>query len=102
MKRLIYKKIAFSGKDINTYIIKLGPVNLVSAVTDKGMLACGAFNVAALDKFDYPAAVARSSSGLPILTIDDLFCGVIKEANASALKLGIKAGMPAKDALGKL
>ena len=92
-----------SSKGIRkAYPAGLGVVNLVFIVTYKGMLGCGAFNVAALDKFNYPAAVARSTSGSPIVTIDELLSGVVKEANASAIKLGIKAGIPAKNALEKL
>lgn len=92
-----------SSKGIRkAYPAGLSPVNLIFVVADKGMLACGAFNVAALDKFSYPAAVARSTSGSPIASIDELLSGVVKEANASAIKLGVKAGMPAKNALEKL
>lgn len=93
-----------SSKGIRkAYPAGLSPVNLVFIVTDnKGMLGCGAFNIAALDKFNYPAAVARSTSGSPIVTIDGLLSGVVKEANASAIKLGVKPGMPAKNALEKL
>lgn len=92
-----------SSKGIRkAYPTGLGAVNLVFMVTNKGMLGCGAFNVAALDKFNYPAAVARSTSGLPIATIDELLSGVVKEANASAIKVGVQPGMPAKNALERL
>lgn len=92
-----------SSKGIRkAYPTGLGAVNLVFMVTNKGMLGCGAFNVAVLDKFNYPAAVVRSTSGSPIATIDELLSGVVKEANASAIKVGVKAGMPAKNALEKL
>lgn len=68
-------------------------------VTDLGMVGCGAFDVAALNNFGYPAARVKPSRGSSISTIDDLLVGVIKEANDAAAKMGIKVGMSGKEAL---
>jgi uncharacterized protein YunC (DUF1805 family) len=68
-------------------------------ITDTGMLGCSAFDVAALDRFDYPAARVKSESGLPITTLDDLLEGIVKDANSAAGILGIAAGMKGKEAL---
>lgn len=92
-------KIQLRGKQADAYRISLGLVNLVFLFTDKALIGCGAFNVAALDKFNYPAAVARSADGAPIATEEDIVGGFIKEANAAAIKLGIKVDMPVKEAL---
>lgn len=37
----------------------LGPINLVSVITDVGMVGCGAFNVAALNGLGYPAVKVK-------------------------------------------
>jgi len=42
----------------------LGPLNIVFATTDLGMVACGAFDVAAMDKFNYPAAKVTGVSNV--------------------------------------
>lgn len=63
------------------------------------MVGCGAFDVAALNNFGYPAARVKPSRGSSIATIDDLLVGVIKEANDAAAKMGIKVGMSGKEAL---
>jgi len=93
------RKIDLEKKQADGYSIPIGPINLVFIVTDKGMLACGAFDVAALNNFACPAAKAKSKSGAPIATIEDLIDGTVKEANAEAGKLGISAGMSCKKAL---
>ena len=96
---MLQQKIELSKKQADGYVIPIGPLNLVFVVTSKGMLGCGAFDVAALNNFGYPAAKARSKSGKPIATIEDLLEGTIKEANAEASKLGISIGMSTNEAL---
>jgi uncharacterized protein YunC (DUF1805 family) len=81
------------------YIIPLGPANLVAIITDVGMIGCGAFDVAALDSFSYPAAKVRPSIGPSIVDTDDLLKGIVKEANRSAMGRGIKNGMTGRAAL---
>ena len=96
---MTHEKVQLTGKQADGYVIPLGPVNLVTVITDTGMLGCGAFDVAALDRFDYPAARASSPDGLPIKTIDDLLNATVKDANTTAARLGITAGMKGKEAL---
>jgi uncharacterized protein YunC (DUF1805 family) len=79
------------------YVVELGPANLVFATTDVGMVACGAFDVAALDKFNYPAAKVTG-----VATVDELLAGTVKEANAAARTRGIEAGMTGRAALERL
>ena len=59
----------------------------------------GAFDVAALGRFGYPAARVRPACGDSVATLEDLVWGVIKEANVPAQKLGISNGMSGKEAL---
>ncbi len=92
-------KLQLPNKQADGYVIPLGPVNLVSVVTDVGMVGCGAFDVAALNNFGYPAARVRPAQGSSIVTIDDLFEGIVKEVNPTAEKLGLKVGLTGREAL---
>ena len=91
--------IHLTKKVAEGFIIPLGPANLVAIKTDVGMIGCGAFDVAALDSFSYPAAKIRPSIGPSIVDTDDLLKGIVKEANRSAMGRGIKNGMTGRAAL---
>jgi len=96
---MIQEKVAYKGGEAEGYIIALGSVNLVVVVAKRGLVGCGAFDVAALEKFDYPAARVKPTRGGSIADVDDLLSGEIKDANAAAEKLGIRIGMSGKEAL---
>jgi len=81
------------------FVIPLGPVNLVGAVAPRGIVGCGAIDVQALERFGYPAARVKPAGGNSIASIGDLLSGEIKEANQSAIKLGVTVGMSGKKAL---
>jgi uncharacterized protein YunC (DUF1805 family) len=81
------------------FVIPLGPVSLVAVVTEIGLVGCGAFDVAALNSFGYPAARVKGAGGAPIATIGDLLSGVVREANDAAGQFGVTAGMTGKEAL---
>lgn len=91
--------IQLTRKQAEGYVIDLGPVNLVNVVTDLGMVGCGAFDIAALNNFSYPAAKVRSAEGGSIATIEDLLQGIVKEVNPAAEKLGLKVGQTGREAL---
>jgi uncharacterized protein YunC (DUF1805 family) len=92
-------KVQLTRKQADGYVIALGPVNLVNVVTDVGMVGCGAFDVAALNNFGYPAVKVRPAQGGSIATIEDLLQGVVKEVNPTAEKLGLKVGQTGREAL---
>ena len=96
------EKVQLAGKSARGFVYPLGPVNLVAVVTDVGMVGCGAFDVAALEKFGYPAARVRPSSGPSIAGIPDLLEGIVKDANAPAQARGVRVGMTGREALGRL
>jgi uncharacterized protein YunC (DUF1805 family) len=96
---MISEKVQLKNKQAEGFVIPLGSLNLVGVVTDIGMAGCGAFDVSALDNFNYPAVKVRSEKGSPIATIEDLLSGVVKEANGGAVKLGICVGMTGREAL---
>ncbi len=92
-------EVRLSRKKAEGYVIPLGPANLVAVKTDVGLVGCGAFDVAALDSFSYPAAKVKPSQGPSIVTIDDLLKGIVKETNRAAMDRGITNGMTGKQAL---
>lgn len=94
-----HERVELSRKTADGYIIPLGTINLVSVVTDSGMVGCGVFDVQALDAFGYPAAKARRAGEGLIATVDDLLNGIIKEVNEAARKRGVSIGMSGKEAL---
>jgi len=96
---MIHTKVQLARKQADGYVITLGKINLVNVVTDVGMVGCGAFDVAALDNFGYPAARVKPTRSSSIETVDDLLDGIIKDANDAAARLGIKVGMSGKEAL---
>ncbi len=99
---MIHMKIQLAKKEADGYVIPLGDIKLVSVVTDMGLVGCGAFDVAALNSFSYPAAKVRPSEGETIASIDDLLNGVVKEVNSAAQKLGLKMGITGREALDML
>lgn len=76
--------------------------SILWAAGAKGMVACGAINAEACDKFGVACAIARSSADNPIRTLDDLVARDVKALNAAARALGIREGMPVRDAMALL
>jgi uncharacterized protein YunC (DUF1805 family) len=91
--------IQLNTKKAVGFVIPLGPANLVAVKTDEGLVGCGAFDVAALDSFSYPAVKVRPAIGPSITDTDDILAGIVKEVNRSALGRGIKTGMTGRQAL---
>ncbi|AQQ72545.1 hypothetical protein SMSP2_02935 [Limihaloglobus sulfuriphilus] len=87
------------GRGAQGFTVELGPVNLVFVKTDTGMIGCGAFNVMALDKFEYPAARIASEDGSPIRCPDDLLEGVVIEVNKTAAGKGAALELKGRDVL---
>ncbi len=82
------------GRQVEGYVIPLQSCNLTFIKSESGILACGAIDVSALDKFEIPAA--RISG---VTTLDDLMKGSIKEVNSCAAERGVKTGMNGEEAL---
>jgi len=71
-------------------------------VADQGILGCGIFDPAILEKFQMAGALARGTPEKPLKEPEDLLPARIKEVSSKALKLGVKKGMTGKQALKKL
>jgi uncharacterized protein YunC (DUF1805 family) len=93
------ENVQLTKKVAEGFVIPLGPANLVAVKTDVGMVGCGAFDVAALDSFSYPAVKVRPSMGPSIVDVQDILTGIVKEANRSAMGRGIRTGMTGRQAL---
>ncbi|ABS54563.1 conserved hypothetical protein [Methanoregula boonei 6A8] len=94
--------VQLAHKVAEGYVIPLGPANLVAIITDVGLVGCGAFDVAALDSFSYPAAKVRPATGPSIVNTTDILTGIVKETNRAAMSRGIKNGMTGRQALEQL
>jgi quinol monooxygenase YgiN/uncharacterized protein YunC (DUF1805 family) len=93
------RRITIGEKQVAVHIIPLGPANLVFAQTEHGILACGAIDPSALQRFDLPTARVKPTRGPSISNLDDLLAGEVREANTAATAVGIKVGMSGRDAL---
>jgi uncharacterized protein YunC (DUF1805 family) len=93
------ENVQLTKKVAEGFVIPLGPANLVAVKTNVGMVGCGAFDVAALDSFSYPAVKVRPSIGPSIVDVQDILTGIVKEANRSAMGRGIRTGMTGRQAL---
>jgi len=58
-----------------------------------------AFDVAALERFGYPAARVRPTGSGSIESLEDLLEGEVKDANGPAAALGVEVGMRGREAL---
>lgn len=96
-----HEVLEFAGRQVQTACVPIGPVNLVYAQTPKGLLACGAIDPAALQKFGVAAARVKPQ-GASVANFEDLLAGTVREANASAQTLGITVGMTGREALARL
>jgi len=96
---LIHTTIQLNNQSAEGYAIPVGSVNLVFITTEEGMIGCGAFDIAALERFGTPAAKMKPVAGPSIATIDEILDAMVKEVNGPATKRGIVIGMTGKEAL---
>lgn len=84
-------------------VIPAGPVNIVIAANENGLVGCCSIDVEDLASFGYAAAQVRPPGGRPsVATVDDLLRGFIKAINVPAKKKGVRVGMTGEEALALL
>ncbi|MBN1493045.1 MAG: DUF1805 domain-containing protein [Candidatus Omnitrophica bacterium] len=93
------KKVKLSNGMAMAYSVPCGPFNIIFATTGKGMVACGAFDVIALEKFNFPAVKLKKDGG--IKTINGLLEAEASIVNKQALGYGVTAGMNGRAVLEK-
>ena len=99
---LRHEQATVEGRSAEIVVMPLGPESLVYVRTERGLLACGAIDPAALEKFGIAAARVRPTTGASIGGVDDLLAGEVREANGPAQALGIYPGMTGRAALARL
>ncbi|MFT3830452.1 MAG: DUF1805 domain-containing protein [Opitutaceae bacterium] len=97
-----HEQTVVDGRMVELVALPLGPVKLVYARTERGLLACGAIDPAALEKFGIAAARVRPTTGSSVGSLDDLLAGEVREANTAAQALGIAPGMSGRATLARL
>ena len=97
-----HEQATVEGRSAEIVVMPLGPVSLVYARTERGLLACGAIDPAALEKFGIAAARVKPTAGSSIGSLDDLLAGEVREANGAAQGLGIQPGMTGRAAFSRL
>lgn len=90
------------GVRVRGIIAPIGNVTMVAAITDHGLVGCGAFDVIALETFSYPAVKVKATTSDSIRTIEDLLAGEVTVANSFAQEYGVSAGMSGEEAIRKL
>ncbi len=85
--------VSVAGRELVVHVAPLGPATLVVAVSDTGVLACGAVDPGPLGRLGLPAARVRPTRGPSIASAADLFAGVVTEANDAAVARGVVVGM---------
>jgi uncharacterized protein YunC (DUF1805 family) len=96
------KKIQLGANALNGYCVDCGPLKLLTIVGSGGAIGCGLMDMTPLDKFGFAGARVKSASGQPMTTIDELLTGVVRDANETAAKKGVKPGMSGREALDKM
>ncbi len=91
------EKIHIDGQEADGYLIPLPSCNLVFITKGNSLLACGAVDAMAMDKFNVPTATISG-----VATVDDLLNGEVKAVNKAAEALGVAPGLSGRDALAKL
>ncbi len=97
-----HEQATVEGRSAEGVVMPIGPVSLVYARTERGLLACGAIDPQALEKFGIAAARVKPTTGGSIGSLADLLAGEVREANKPAQALGIQPGMTGRAAFAKL
>jgi uncharacterized protein YunC (DUF1805 family) len=78
--------------------VKWAGFNILLVTGSKGFLACGVFDLDAIESFNTAAAIPESTPDNPIGTLERFPNRKIMKVNKRAEALGIKVGMPVTDA----
>ncbi len=93
------RRTLVDGKPLACHVIPLGPANLVFAQTERGILACGAIDPAALQRFGLPTARVKPTRGASIANLEDLLSGEVRDANDAAAAMGVRTGISGREAI---
>jgi len=97
----ILTQTTIGGVEAEVVVLPIGPVSIVYARNERGILACGAIDPGALQKFGIAAARVKPVGSPSIGSLADLLAGEVREANDEAAKRGVKVGMKGAEAFSK-
>lgn len=95
---LLKKTYETRNGDVEGVQVKWEGFSLLLVTGSKACLCCGVFDIAAFEKFNYPAALVESSPENPIGNLENFPNRVIKVANSLAVELGIVPGLDVNEA----
>ena len=78
--------------------VKWSGCSVILVIGTKGFLACGFFDLEAVEKFGVACAIPETSPENPIGTLERFPNRKIMKINARAEALGIRVGMDVRDA----
>ena len=70
-----------------------------SILTEAGIVGCGIYDIKTAGEFGQAIAIARGTPANPLVNPEDLFEAKIVDATPQAKGLGIKIGMPGREAV---
>mgnify|MGYP001595827390 FL=1 len=73
-----------------------------SIITRRGIVGCGIYDMATPTEFDQAIAIAKGTPSNPLVEPEDLFEARIVDATPQAKAMGIKIGMPGREAVEKM
>ncbi|MDD5085935.1 MAG: DUF1805 domain-containing protein [Candidatus Omnitrophica bacterium] len=76
--------------------------SLLVLTAPKGFLACGIFDLDAIERFGLPCGIVESTPDNPIGTLERMVTRKVVKLNGKARALGIVEGESAISALGKM
>ncbi|MHA1730894.1 MAG: DUF1805 domain-containing protein [Promethearchaeota archaeon] len=71
----------------------------VAIICDRGMVGCGAFDVALMEAHEQVIAVAHGSLERHLVTCEDLLAATIGGVTRQARELGVRDGMTGREAV---
>lgn len=99
---LITKSFPTSKGPVEGVQVKWPGFSILLVTGSKAFLACGVFDLKALESFNAAAALVESSPQNPIGTLERFPLRKIAAVNARARELGIEAGMPVVEAFERI
>ncbi|MDD5347277.1 MAG: DUF1805 domain-containing protein [Candidatus Omnitrophica bacterium] len=99
---VITKTFATKNGPVEGVQVKWAGFSILLVTGTKGFLACGVFDVAAIDSFGSAAALVESTPANPIGTLERFPNRSVVKVNAKARSLGITEGMAVPEAFEKI
>jgi uncharacterized protein YunC (DUF1805 family) len=89
MVKIVLQPVSVEGGSATGLSVSWDSGQLVLIVAEKGLIACGAFDVKVMDEFDTTVSIARGKPSSPLKTPDDLLAAKIVDSTSRAKKIGI-------------